>query len=301
MGIPILLLFLRLAKLKNLVTLHSVLPVKGTQLRIIRDTSPNGNRAPTRLLAFFLILLYKLISLASNALIVHADVFKRRLVEQYHIEPSRVVVIPHGVDTFKKTNLYVFEPTVRALPIVLYFGVVSPRKGLENLLAAFSILVKQKTDCYLLIAGSSPPYYNGYEEKVRNFAIRLGIDSRIRFLGFVDTNVAHQVFMRAMFVVLPYSYDVSASGALSWALGHGCPAIVSENDYFKEEMSEYDFGLMVPSGNSEALANAMEQMLSRSDLRAKFSESASRAGVSRSWSVIAKATLDAYRRLSDRW
>jgi glycosyltransferase involved in cell wall biosynthesis len=296
-GIPVLLLLLRLVGVKRLVTLHSVLPTKSSQLKIIRDTSPNGRRVPTGLLGAFLILSYKLIALGSSALIVHADIFKKRLVDQYQIRPSKVLVIPHGVDVFNRSDMTTNRLTIPEEAIVLYFGVISPRKGLENLLSAFSILAKQTTNCSLLLAGTSPPYYEGYEQKVKNLAAELGVNSKVRFLGSVSNDLAHELFMRAMFIVLPYSYDISASGAMSWALGHGLPVIASENDYFKEEMSEYPFGLMVPPGDPMALANAMELMISRGDLRAKFSESANRAGASRSWSTVAKATLGVYRGL----
>jgi len=296
-GVPILLALLRLLGVKRLVTLHSVLPTESSRLKIIRDTSPNGRRVPTALLGAFLILSYKLIALGSSALIVHADIFKKRLVDQYHIKPSKILVIPHGVDLFNRTEMTVTRPIIPEEPIILYFGVISPRKGLENLLSAFSILAKQTTNCSLLLAGTSPPYYEGYEQKVKNLAAELGVNSKVRFLGSVSNDLAHQLFIRAMFIVLPYSYDVSASGALSWALGHGLPVIVSENDYFKEEMSDYQFGLMVPPGDPVALANAMELMISQGDLRAKFSENANQAGASRSWSTVAKATVRIYRGL----
>jgi glycosyltransferase involved in cell wall biosynthesis len=296
-GVPILLVLLRLIGVKRLVTLHSVLPVENNGLKIVRDTSPSGRRIPTVMLAAFLILSYKLIALGSNALIVHADIFKKRLVDQYHIKSSKVLVIPHGVDLFDRTNTTTTRPTIPEEPFILYFGVISPRKGLENLLSALSILARRTTNCSLVLAGTSPPYYEGYEQKVKKFAADLGINSKVRFLGSVSNHLAHQLFMAAMFIVLPYSYDISASGALSWALGHGLPVIVSENAYFKEEMSDYEFGLMVPPGDPVALANAMELMISRSDLRAKFSEKANQAGASRSWSTVAKATVGVYRGL----
>ncbi|OLD04678.1 MAG: hypothetical protein AUJ07_03355 [Crenarchaeota archaeon 13_1_40CM_3_53_5] len=296
-GVPILLFLLWLLRVKRLVTLHSVLPTKSRELKIIRDTSPSGKRVPVALLRVFLILSYKLIALGSSAIIVHADIFKKRLVEHYRIESSKIIVVPHGVDLFSRTDMSTIRPTEPEEATVLYFGVISPRKGLENLLSAFSILTKHRTNCSLLLAGTSPPYYQGYEAKVRKFAAELGVDSQVRFIGSVNNDLAHQLFTRAMFIVLPYSYDVSASGALSWALGHGLPVIVSENDYFKEEMSDYRFGLMVPPSDPVALANAMELMISRSDLRSKFSDSANKAGASRSWSIVAEATLGVYRGL----
>ena len=296
-GVPILLVLLRLARIKSVVTLHAVLPNQGRELNIVRETAPNSKRVPGVLLGVFLIFTYKLIALCSNRILVHAQVFKRRLIEEYNIKPSKVDVIPHGVDISPKSR----SPSSsrwdqKSDPTILYFGVISPRKGIENLLSAFAILLKQ-TDCTLLVAGSSPPYYRGYETSVKELAAKLGIDPKTKFLGTVKTELAHELLEEATFLVLPYAYAISASGALSWALAHRVPVIVSENDYFKEEMSSYEFGLLVEPGNPRALADAMQTMITQRGLRTSFSEKACEAASSRSWTNVAEQTLGSYRTL----
>jgi glycosyltransferase involved in cell wall biosynthesis len=295
-GLPFLLLLLRLAGIKTLVTLHSILPSAGSQLSKLRDASPVPGRIPTILLTSFLIISYKLTGLLSTGIVVHAQAFKRRLVDQYRVSPSKIIVVPHGVEPYQSSQPKVIT-NERITNCILYFGVISPRKGIESLLSAFALLMKRREDCELFLAGSSPPYFHGYEMALKDQAARLGLGQRIHFLGEVDDPEAHVLFERARFVILPYSYDVSASGVLSWAIGHGVPVIVSENEYFKEELSNREFGLMVRPGKPEFLADAMEMLLRREDLCASLSEQARKTGLSRSWTVVAGKTLQFYERI----
>lgn len=294
-GLPILLALLRVAHRKNLVTLHSILPRTSERLSKLREASPIARRVPTLLMVAFLTLNYKLVGLLANGLIVHAQALKRRLYEQYHIKRSKVTVIPHGVNT---PNSPTAQDSVHgriASNRILYFGVISPRKGIENLLSAFALLKKVRENCELIVAGTSPPYYHGYETGLKDQAVKLGLGQRVHFIGEVDNVEAHRLFEQARFVVLPYSFDVSASGVLSWAIGHGVPVIVSENEYFREELSDSKFGLMVRPGSPEALADAMEMLFEKEDLLVSLSQHSRKMGLSRSWNAVASMTTECYK------
>jgi glycosyltransferase involved in cell wall biosynthesis len=251
------------------------------------------------LLGILLVLSYKTIASSTNLLIVQAQVFKKRLIQQYRVDPSKIVVIPHGVESRGPSRPSRAEVLDRS-DVVLCFGVISPRKGLESLLSAFGLLLKRRDGCKLLLAGSSPPYYRGYEMKLKDLASQLGLGSHVEFLGFVSNDKAHRLFDNAKAIVLPYSYDVSASGALSWALGHALPIIASDNEYFREELSHSQFGLLTSSGDKEGLAQAMETMLVREDLWEVFSRHAREVAQSRSWLSVASMTVEAYRKLIGR-
>jgi glycosyltransferase involved in cell wall biosynthesis len=294
--LPITLLLLRPLYVKTIVTLHMVLP-RDRNLELIRDTAPGKMKIPTSALAIFLIWWYKTVSVLSSRMIVHANVFKTRLERSYNINPSKIAVIPHGVETFIETA---FEPKqTRALEPkpILYFGVISPRKGLETLLAAYAFLRGRRKDVPLLLAGTTPPYYKGYDDKVKTLAGHLNVDTGMRFLGKVSTKRAHQLFKSAQFLVLPYSYDMSASGSLSWALGHGIPVVASGTDYFAEEISHEEFGILVQPGEPQVLADAMAKMLEEETSVKRFAENSRRLGLERSWVNIAEKTLTLYETL----
>jgi glycosyltransferase involved in cell wall biosynthesis len=295
-GLPIALLLLRLLRVRTVVTMHMIIP-RGQQLAQVRDTSPSAFPLPVGVLDAFFLTFYKLVSLLSSAVIVHTEVFRKRLVSEYGIKPSKVVVIPHGIETTEPSRDSVPQRKTGVRPI-LYFGVISPRKGLETLLSAFALVAKRRDDCELWLAGTTPPYYHDYRNELQKSAQQLDLDGRARFFGPVSGDFAHALFNEASFIVLPYYYSLSASGALSWALGHGRPVIASETDYFREELSQTKFGLLVPPHDLEKLAEAIETMLSRQDLRDSFSENAREMRASRSWQVVAGKTLEFYHDLA---
>ncbi len=295
-GLPLALLLLRLLGVRTVVTLHMIIP-RGQQLTQVRDTSPSAFPLPIGFLDGFFIVFYKLVARLSSAVIVHTEVFRKRLVFEYGIKPSKVVVIPHGIET-TGPSLDSFSQRKPGVRPILYFGVISPRKGLETLLSAFALVAKRRDDCELWLAGTTPPYYHEYQTELQESAKELHLDGRARFFGPVSSDVAHSLFDEASFIVLPYYYSLSASGALSWALGHGRPVIASETDYFKEELSHTKFGLLVPPHDQEKLAEAMETLLTRQDLCESLSESAREMRLSRSWQAVAGMTLDFYQELA---
>jgi glycosyltransferase involved in cell wall biosynthesis len=295
-GLPLALLLLRLLGVRTVVTLHMIIP-RGQQLAQVRDTSPSSFPLPIGFLDAFFIVFYKLVALLSSAVIVHTEVFRKCLLSDYGIKPAKVVVIPHGIETTGPSKNSIPQTKAGVRPI-LYFGVISPRKGLETLLSAFALVAKKRDDCELWLAGTTPPYYHDYKNELQESAKKLDLDGRARFFGPVSSDVAHGLFNEASFIVLPYYYSLSASGALSWALGHGRPVIASATDYFKEELSHTKFGLLVPPHNKEKLAEAMETLLTRQDLCESLSESAKEMSLSRSWQAVAGMTLDFYQELA---
>jgi len=230
-------------------------------------------------------------------MIVHAKVFKTRLVRYYKINPSKIAVIPHGVENFAEDNAEAEQIKAFESKTILYFGVISPRKGLETLVAAYAFLKGSRKDQPLLLAGTTPPYYEGYDHKIKTLAGLLNVDSGLQFLGKVSANRAHQLFKSAKFLVLPYSYDMSASGSLSWALGHGVPVVASGTDYFAEEMSHGEFGILVQPNEPKILADAMARMFEEETSSKRFAENSRRLGLARSWVNIAERTLALYETL----
>jgi glycosyltransferase involved in cell wall biosynthesis len=271
---------------------------RGRELEQVRDTSPSALHTPTWILAAFLTLFYSLVSTFSSAVVVHTEVFRKRLILNYGVKPSKVFVIPHGIEANGQFSKLFPQSKAEPRPI-LYFGVISPRKGLETLLSAFAQVSRKRSDCQLWLAGSSPPYYRGYKSQLQQLGRELDLDGKARFLGPVSGDFAHVLFNEASFVVLPYYYSLSASGALSWALAHGRPVIASETDYFKEELSQTRFGLLVPPNDPARLAEAMETLLAQQELRETLSSNARLMGFARSWEVIAGLTLDFYENLAN--
>ncbi|HEV2711898.1 MAG TPA: glycosyltransferase, partial [Gaiellaceae bacterium] len=212
---------------------------------------------------------------AFDRIVVHSREGAVQL-ERYGIPRERVVRIPHGTFNAPPTAA-VQPPTGRT---VVYFGLIRGYKGLDVLVQALAHV----PDARLVVAGD-PLEPVG---PVRQLARDVGVDDRIDWrLGYLPMDEIEPLMRKATITVFPYRSGGSASGPLATALGHGRPAVVS--DVLRETVAEFGAGLIVPRGDPEALAGAINRLLDDPAALADAFRGAERAREALSWSAIAEA------------
>ncbi len=144
--------------------------------------------------------------------------------------------------------------------VFLYFGVVRPYKGVEDLVAAFDLLPPEvRNRCRLVLVGEKWEGWTAPEEAI---AASPNAD-RIQFTDryVTDAEVAEH-FARADAVVLPYRRS-SSSGPLHIAMSSGLPVIVTEVGGLVEAAGGYEGTRFVPPADPPALAAAMAELPDR--------------------------------------
>ena len=291
-----LLLILKLLKIKTIVTLHGPIFPKDVKKEIISGLMPSFAKVPKILLSLYIWFIYWLISKLASAVIVHANVFKRWLAEH---GIHNCFVIPHGVDINFLHNARVDLNGKNGThdKIILFFGVLSPRKSLETLLQAFSIVTNALPNARLVIAGDEPAYYKGYKKKLRDMAKKLGISSKVSFLGRVSDEEVKHLFYQADLIVLPYLFSVSASGPLSLAMAYGKPVIASRTEFFEEILGNQYTLIFFPPRDYDALAQRIVEVLSIREYSDQISRKIREKAIELSWERIAILTLELYKKL----
>jgi glycosyltransferase involved in cell wall biosynthesis len=223
---------------------------------------------------------------AFDRIVVHSPQGAAQL-ERYGVRAERIVRIPHG--TFNApARAAIVPPTGRT---VVYFGLIRGYKGLDVLVRAMD----RVPDARLIVAGDPLDPV----ESVRALARDLGVDDRIDWrLGYLPTDEIEPLMREATITVFPYRSGGSASGPLATALGHGRPAVVS--DVLGETVAEYGAGLVVPRGDPEALAAAINRLLGDPAALADAYRGAERAREALSWDAIAGAHEALYADLVGR-
>lgn len=292
------LFILRLCGLKIVVTLHGPFFPKNMSNDLLKTLRPSGSVIPIRLLKAYIIFTYLLISKVSHSIIVHHNVF-RKWLKAWGV--SNCKVIPHGVINNKSCiglgNRNYWRLLQNYNLVVLFFGVLSPRKGIEYLIEAFSYVSEKIPNSILVIAGEAPSYYRGYKKKLRNMVYALGIANKVMFTGYVGDELVHELFQRADIVVLPYSYSISASGPLSLAIGYGKPIIATATECFSEILEHGIDALLVLPKNVEALTNAILTLERDYQLRQKLSKNIKFKAEAFSWKKVAEMTFEIYNRI----
>jgi len=239
-----------------------------------------------------------------DAVVVHSERGRRRLIEQAGVAPERVHVIAHGAlrPTFVARE-HAGEPwgeetsgggssrvrlpaelLTTQRPVVLLPGLLRPYKGLDVLLRAWRGI----EDAELWIVGMPRMNIN---------ALRDAAPAGVRFVcRFVDDGELAGLLERASLVVLPYR-DIDQSGVALTALSAGVPLILSDVGGFPE-LAATGAARLVPAGDAGALHDALGQLLSDPAARATMAARARTAAAGPyGWDAIAARTLELYRSL----
>lgn len=286
--VPILLSLVRLARKKIVVTIHGTIPKHLFDSGKIKAIIPKGVPSRPKLLKAVMFVMYGSLSKLCSKIIVHSKIFKRWMM-QYQLNPKKILVIPHGNSTDRNVK-DIAKWKDFGSRIILNFGVISPRKGLETLILAFGKLKEENVA--LFIVGREMPYYLGYSDKIK----RLGKDCGgvIVFTGFVSDEEMHYLFEKAEIVVLPYNICISASGALAIAIQHSKPLIVTRTDFFKEELSTNE-AIFVSIDDPKELTKAMERLLKDEGLRQHLAKTLRKKAEKNCWDKVAEQTVEVYR------
>lgn len=228
---------------------------------------------------------------AMDAVIAHSEHGARRLRETVGLDPAKVRVVHHGAFDYL-TRLREEKPLPAELqggdrPVILFFGLLRPYKGLDTLLRAF----REVEGAELWIVG------NPRMDLAPLRRLAAEAPGTVRFLArFVEDAEIPAIFRRADLVTLPYR-DAEHSGVLYTGLAFGKPLLLSAVGGFPEVAAE-GAARLVPPEDPAALAAALRALLGDEAARAELGEAAARAAAGPySWDAAAAKTLDLYREL----
>jgi glycosyltransferase involved in cell wall biosynthesis len=226
-----------------------------------------------------------------DAVVAHSEHGAARLRDEVGLDPARVRVIPHGAFDYL-TRLPEEKPLAPELqgaegPVILFFGLLRPYKGIDTLLESF----RKVRDAELWIVGNPRMDPDPLH--------RLAAESpgRVRFLTrFVDDAEIPAILRRADVVVLPYR-DAEHSGVLYTGLAFGKPMVLSSVGGFPE-VAAAGAARLVPPEDPGALASALNELVADPAARELLARSASEAAAGPySWDAVAAQTLALYREL----
>jgi glycosyltransferase involved in cell wall biosynthesis len=211
------------------------------------------------------------------------------LVAAFGVAPERIALIPgSGVDVQRLRP----SPEPAGPPVVGFVGRLLDHKGIRTLVAAHRLLRAKGWPIELLIAGTPDPANPASvsPQEVATWSHEAGI----KLLGYVDDIAT--VWARAHIAVLP-SLREGLPKSLVEAAACGRAMIATDVPGCREVLRP-DTGLLVPTGDPAALAQAIATLAESPGLRARYGAAARALAVERfSADVIGRATVDLYRRL----
>jgi len=159
---------------------------------------------------------------------------------------------------------------------ILAVGAIKPRKGFHTLVEALGLLKARgfafRADCL------GPKGTSSYVARVETRVKELGLEDRVRFAGRVSEEELNATYVGADLFVLPSEHDSTAFEGLGLvyleAMAYGVPAIGCLESGATDVIQDGVNGLLVPPGDAEKLAAAIQRVLSDEALWKKMSEAA---------------------------
>ena len=197
----------------------------------------------------------------SDKIVVHGNILKDIVVES-GTPSDKVIVIPHGDYSY-----YTRWGSCRSSDAkrVLFFGMISPYKGLRYLIDAEPIISREIEDYKFVIAGSGD--FSEYADLIKD-PTKFEIHNK-----FIPDQDVARYFENASVVVLPY-IDASQSGVVPIAYAFGIPVIASNVGSIPEVVIDNVTGLIVPPKDVQALADAIIKVLKNDHLREEMGNNA---------------------------
>ncbi|HVF25994.1 MAG TPA: glycosyltransferase family 4 protein [Anaerolineales bacterium] len=240
---------------------------------------------------------------AFSIIFFHAESNQRRFLELFDIPEEKLHIIAHGNEGLflsgkseKITRVHMQERygIAEDMPVILFFGNLTPSKGLPDLLKAFSQVHAKKPGARLMIVGRPSKFIDMHE------LMRLVSDLRISDATIFD---ARYIMMEevaplmeiATVVIYPY-LNSTQSGALQVAYTFGRPVIATKVGGLPEAVEDGKSGLLVSASAPDELAEAILKLIKDPGLAAQMGEYAKHLSETKfSWDAIALKMLAVYR------
>src|ERR1700678_3915991 len=238
---------LRRLKMPLVTTLHTVLREPDANQRIVLEE----------------------IAQLSDRLIVMSELAAQLLREVYAVPAGKIDVIPHGVPDmpFVDPNYFKDKFATEGKSVLLTFGLLSPNKGIENVIRAMPAILARHPNVVYIVSGVTHPHVRRregerYREELQALAEQLGVSSNLILNNrFVSTEELVEHVGAADIYITPYRQEAQiVSGTLAIALGAG-EAIISTPYWHAKELLADHRGVIVPFEDPDALAQAVLRLL----------------------------------------
>jgi glycosyltransferase involved in cell wall biosynthesis len=238
--------------------------------------------------------------------IVHTDKMKSELADRFHVPAKKVSVIPHGIMSAVPETAMTRTEARRQLGlmdnqrVILFFGLITPYKGLDILIEASASLHRKGMRFTLIIAGRIKECHN-YWEQLRLLIVKTGLEGKIitHLRHIPDESV--EVYLKAADVmVLPYR-SIFQSGALFLSYRFGLPVIATDVGSFKEDIIQGETGFICQPADSADLAKTIEGYFASplyATLEKRRKDIQDYASARYSWEKIGKQTRKVYEQVA---
>lgn len=268
------------------------MPVVTTLHTILADPNPAQRGAMRRIID------------ASSKLIVMSEKGRELLQSVHDVPFGKIEAIAHGIPDFPFQDPKQAKAKLgfQGKAVILTFGLLSPSKGIENVIDALPSIIEACPNAVYVVLGATHPHLvrdqrEAYRESLIARVRELNIEDHVVFFNqFVDQPTLLDFISMCDVYATPYLNEAQmTSGTLSFSFGLG-KAVVSTPYWHASELLADARGVLVPFGDVKALSKEISVLLTDNVRRDAMRKRAYVESRSMTWAQTAKRYLSVFEK-----
>jgi glycosyltransferase involved in cell wall biosynthesis len=269
------------------------MPFATTLHTVLRDPNPDQREVMEE------------ITTLSDRLIVMSRHSAEILQEVFHVPIDKIDLIPHGIPDlpFTDPNFYKDGFGTEGKDVLLTFGLLSPNKGVENVIRALPQILSRHSNVVYMVSGVTHPHIlrregDKYRVYLKNLAKDFGVEANVLFHNrFVSPQEMVELIGAADIYITPYKHKAQVvSGTLAYALSAG-KAIISTPYLHAIELLDDERGVLVPFDDPEAIAAKTVELLDNDTARHAMRKRAYLYARDMVWNRVAQKYMQSFERI----
>jgi glycosyltransferase involved in cell wall biosynthesis len=269
------------------------MPLATTLHTVLRDPNPDQRAVMAEIAAL------------SDRMIVMSQHSAEILQEVFKVPTDKIDLIPHGIPDlpFTDPNFYKDGFGTEGKDVLLTFGLLSPNKGIENVIQALPKILSCHSNVIYMVAGATHPHIlrregDRYRAYLQKLAVDLGVEANVVFRNrFVSPEEMIELIGAADIYITPYKHKAQVvSGTLAYALSAG-KAIISTPYLHAVELLDGERGMLVPFDDPEAIAAKTIELLGDNTARHAMRKRAYLHARDMVWKRVAQKYMKSFERI----
>jgi glycosyltransferase involved in cell wall biosynthesis len=245
------------------------------------------------------------IAALSDRLIIMSQNSVDILQEVYQVPREKIDLIPHGIPDLPFTDPSFYKDAfgTEGKEVLLTFGLLSPNKGIENVIKALPKILERHNNVVYMVSGVTHPHIlrhegDKYRTYLQNLAKELHVESNVIFRNrFVSPEELVELIGAADIYITPYKHKGQVvSGTLSYALSAG-KAIISTPYLHAIELLDGERGVLVPFDDPNAIATRTLELLDHPTARHAMRKRAYLYARDMVWTRVAQKYMQSFERI----
>jgi glycosyltransferase involved in cell wall biosynthesis len=240
--------------------------------------------------------LVRSICLLADKVIIMTKNSHRILIEDYKISAEKLTIIPHGTHFIPATNKAELRNRLQLQnrKILTTFGLLSPNKGIETGIKAMVKIAAEFPEAIYVILGNTHPNLiesegEAYRESLGQLIRENNLTNNVKLVNeFIPIHqLLNYLALTDIYLFTSRDPNQAMSGTFMYAMSAGCP-IISNAFVLANEMLDNETGIIIESGDENALANNAIYLLQHEDVRREMGKQAFMRTRNTMWSTVAR-------------